>query len=59
MKKLASCKSSIARIFGLGKSSKAKPGPLLEHSRNLYDTLAKELKEAHDIGLEIEDDDDD
>ncbi|MCR5698922.1 MAG: DUF2225 domain-containing protein [Treponemataceae bacterium] len=58
MKKLAACKSSIARIFGLGKSSKAKPGPLLEHSRNLYDILAKELKEAHDIGLEIEDDDD-
>ena len=58
MKKLSQCKSSIARIFGLGKSSKAKPGPLLEHSRNLYDTLAKVLKEAHDVDITIDEDDD-
>ena len=40
-KKLDANKRSIARIFGLGKSSKNKPGPLLEHARNLYDNLSK------------------
>jgi uncharacterized protein (DUF2225 family) len=44
---LDEAKRTIARIFGLGKSSKSKPGPLLEHARNLYDTLRKELNE-HD-----------
>ena len=57
MKRLSQCKSSIARIFGLGKSSKAKPGPLLEHSRNLYDTLAKVLKDAHDVDITLDEDD--
>ena len=46
LKKLETCKHSIARIFGLGKSSKAKPGPLLEHSRALYDNLTAVLKDA-------------
>lgn len=46
IEKLAEFKHSIARIFGLGKSSKAKPGPLLEHSRNLYDAVTALLKEA-------------
>jgi uncharacterized protein (DUF2225 family) len=45
LKKLNESKTAIARIFGLGKSSKAKPGPLLEKSRDLYDMLAKELKD--------------
>lgn len=49
LKKLENCKHSIARIFGLGKSSKAKPGPLLEHSRALYDNLTAELKDAQNI----------
>jgi uncharacterized protein (DUF2225 family) len=44
LKKLDEAKIAIARIFGLGKSTKEKPGPLLEHSRNLYDTLTKELE---------------
>ncbi len=52
LKKLDENKRAIARIFGLGKSSKAKPGPLLEHSRNLYDNLTKELKDASDIDLD-------
>lgn len=43
MKKLSESKTAIARIFGLGKSSKNKPGPLLEHARNLYDNLVKVL----------------
>lgn len=46
LKKLDEVKISIARIFGLGKSSKEKPGPLLEHARNLYDTLTKILDSA-------------
>lgn len=45
LKKLSESKTSIARIFGLGKSSKNKPGPLLEHARNLYDMLTKELND--------------
>lgn len=43
LKKLDEYKKSIARIFGLGKSSKNKPGPLLEVAKNLYDKLAAEL----------------
>jgi len=43
---LQEAKRTIARIFGIGKSSKAKPGPLLEHARNLYETISKELNEA-------------
>jgi len=55
LKKLDEYKRAIARIFGLGKSSKSKPGPLLEHSRDLYDKLTKELKDASDINLESDD----
>lgn len=46
LKKLEESKTAIARIFGLGKSSKNKPGPLLEHARNLYDCLSKEVNES-------------
>ena len=49
LKKLDESKIAIARIFGLGKTTKEKPGPLLEHSRNLYDTLTKEL-DGSDVG---------
>ena len=45
LKKLSEAKTSIARIFGLGKSSKAKPGPLLEKSRDLYDKLSAEVSD--------------
>ncbi len=38
-------KFTLAKMFGLGKSSKEKPGPLLEASRALYDNLKLELKE--------------
>lgn len=37
---------SLAKMFGLGKSSKAKPGPLLEHARALYDMIVAELAET-------------
>jgi uncharacterized protein (DUF2225 family) len=45
---LGEVKRTIAKIFGLGKSSKSKPGPLLEHARNLYDNINKELNESDD-----------
>ena len=47
LKKLEDAKKSIARIFGLGKSSKAKPGPLLEVARSLYDKLSAELSASN------------
>ena len=43
---LGEAKRTIAKIFGIGKSSKDKPGPLLEHARNLYENIAKELNET-------------
>ncbi|GHV23060.1 membrane protein [Spirochaetia bacterium] len=42
---LADRKRTLAKMFGIGKSSKSKPGPLMEKSRALYDMLAKELNE--------------
>lgn len=45
LKKLSNSKTAIARLFGLGKSSKSKPGPLLEKARELYDAVSKEVKE--------------
>ena len=54
-KKLDENKRAIARIFGLGKSSKAKPGPLLENARNLYDKITDALKEANTIDFSDDD----
>jgi uncharacterized protein (DUF2225 family) len=45
---LGAAKRTIAKMFGLGKSSKSKPGPLLEHARELYDNINKELNETDD-----------
>jgi uncharacterized protein (DUF2225 family) len=42
---LSETKRNLAKMFGLGKSSKSKPGPLMEKSRALYDALAKEINE--------------
>lgn len=50
LKKLDEAKRSIARIFGLGKSSKNKPGPLLEVARDLYDKLAAILSSNNIFG---------
>jgi uncharacterized protein (DUF2225 family) len=36
---------NVAKMFGLGRSSKGKPGPLLEKSKALYEEIKKELKE--------------
>jgi uncharacterized protein (DUF2225 family) len=43
---LDEAKRTIAKIFGVGKSSKNKPGPLLEHARDLYERIGKELNES-------------
>jgi uncharacterized protein (DUF2225 family) len=43
---LEDARRTIAKLFGMGKSSKDKPGAFLEHARNLYDTINKELSEA-------------
>ncbi|MDR3301562.1 MAG: DUF2225 domain-containing protein [Spirochaetaceae bacterium] len=38
-------RQTLAKMFGLGKSSKSKPGPLLEKSRSLYADISKELQD--------------
>lgn len=40
---LAFHRRSLAKMFGLGKSTKSKPGPLLEQARSLYDRIVAEL----------------
>jgi len=42
---LEDARRTIAKLFGMGKSSKDKPGAFLEIARGLYDTLNKELSE--------------
>ncbi|AGT43573.1 DUF2225 domain-containing protein [Treponema pedis] len=46
LKRMEYQKFALAKMFGLGKSSKSKPGPLLEAARDLYDALKVELKET-------------
>ncbi|MDR2746510.1 MAG: DUF2225 domain-containing protein [Treponema sp.] len=43
---LEEARRTIAKIFGMGKSSRDKPGPLLDHARQIYDTINKELNES-------------
>jgi uncharacterized protein (DUF2225 family) len=43
---LEDARRTIAKIFGMGKSSKDKPGPLLDHARAIYDAINKELNET-------------
>ncbi|MDR0443459.1 MAG: DUF2225 domain-containing protein [Treponema sp.] len=40
---LEDARRTIAKLFGMGKASKDKPGSFLEHARTLYDTINKEL----------------
>ncbi|MCL2211160.1 MAG: DUF2225 domain-containing protein [Treponema sp.] len=42
---LEEARRTIAKLFGMGKSSKDKPGAFLEHARKLYDTINAELSE--------------
>jgi uncharacterized protein (DUF2225 family) len=43
---LEDARRTIAKIFGMGKSSRDKPGPLLDHARQIYDAINKELNES-------------
>jgi uncharacterized protein (DUF2225 family) len=42
---LEDARRTIAKLFGMGKASKDKPGAFLEHARTLYDTINKNLAE--------------
>jgi len=42
---LEDARRTIAKLFGMGKSSKDKPGAFLEIARTLYDTINHELSE--------------
>jgi hypothetical protein len=44
-KSLEQAKSTVGRIFGLGKASKNKPQTILERARELHRTINRELKE--------------
>ncbi len=46
---LAYNRRSLAKMFGLGKSTKNKPGPLLEHARNLYESIVAEINDDSDV----------
>jgi uncharacterized protein (DUF2225 family) len=46
---LEDARRTIAKIFGMGKSSKDKPGPLLDHAREIYDAINKELNETDNV----------
>jgi uncharacterized protein (DUF2225 family) len=45
---LDACKRTLAKMFGLGKKSKSKPGPLVDKVRDLYDKLKAELHQEDD-----------
>jgi hypothetical protein len=38
----------VAKMFGLGKKTKSKPGPLVDKVRDLYELLKAELKQDDD-----------
>jgi uncharacterized protein (DUF2225 family) len=43
---LEDARRTIAKMFGMGKSSREKPGPLLERARHIYDIINRELTET-------------
>ncbi|GHT85922.1 membrane protein [Spirochaetia bacterium] len=43
---LEEARRTVAKIFGMGKSSKAKPGSLLESAKALYENISKELNQS-------------
>jgi hypothetical protein len=48
-------KTTVARLFGMGKASKQKPSALLDKARDLYALISEEVSdevsgdEAHDV----------
>jgi len=43
-KTLEVLKSTLGRLFGMGKGSKEKPGPILDNARNVYEQINAEYK---------------
>ena len=43
---LEDARRTIAKLFGMGKSSKDKPGAFLDLARTVYDAINKELEES-------------
>jgi uncharacterized protein (DUF2225 family) len=41
---LSRAKTTVAKIFGMGKASKNKPAVLLDRAKDLYADIAKELE---------------
>ncbi len=48
IQKYTSLKSTMGRLFGFGRSSKEKPGPILEKAKELYDSLQQSIKELEE-----------
>ena len=44
---LEDARRTIAKLFGMGKSSKDKPGAFLEHARKIYDAINHDLSEEN------------
>ena len=44
-KALAKSKTTVARLFGMGKASKQKPSAILDKARDLYDIISEILQE--------------
>ncbi|GHV79422.1 membrane protein [Spirochaetia bacterium] len=44
---LEEARRTVAKVFGMGKSSKAKPGSLLESAKALYENISKELNQSN------------
>ncbi|GHV13987.1 membrane protein [Spirochaetia bacterium] len=42
---LEDARRTISKIFGMGKTSRDKPGPFMEYTRQIYDDINKELNE--------------
>ena len=48
MELLDANKRTIAKMFGMGRKSKSKPGPLVDKVRDLYESLKRELHQDED-----------
>jgi uncharacterized protein (DUF2225 family) len=44
---LEDARRTVAKVFGMGKSSKSKPGALLESAKALYESINKELNQSN------------
>jgi Uncharacterized protein conserved in bacteria len=52
MELLDGSKRTIAKMFGIGRKSKSKPGPLVDKVRDLYEQLKKELHQEDEEDAE-------